>query len=91
MNPEDRVREVLVKAAKTLEKDWHSAYAANDGEDWSITARSKLDQAVAEARHLIAEHADELCVIKSMNTDQFNHAPAELLVYTGSPRSGRPS
>jgi hypothetical protein len=35
--------------------------------------------------------ADELCVIKSMNTDQFNHAPAELLVFTGSPRSGRPS
>src|SRR5258706_3643419 len=35
--------------------------------------------------------ADDLCVIRSMNTDQFNHAPAELLVYTGSPRSGRPS
>jgi hypothetical protein len=35
--------------------------------------------------------ADELCVIRSMNTDQFNHAPAELLIYTGSPRSGRPS
>lgn len=35
--------------------------------------------------------ADELCVVKSMNTDQFNHAPAELLVYTGSPRPGRPS
>ncbi|HEY6226910.1 MAG TPA: DUF1501 domain-containing protein, partial [Verrucomicrobiae bacterium] len=35
--------------------------------------------------------ADELCVIKSMNTDQFNHAPAELLAFTGSPRSGRPS
>jgi hypothetical protein len=35
--------------------------------------------------------ADEMCVIKSMNTDQFNHAPAELLVYTGSPRPGRPS
>ena len=26
-----------------------------------------------------------------MHTDQFNHAPAELLIYTGSPRSGRPS
>ena len=26
-----------------------------------------------------------------MFTDQFNHAPAELLVYTGSPRAGRPS
>jgi hypothetical protein len=35
--------------------------------------------------------ADELCVIKSMYTDQFNHAPAELLLYTGSPRPGRPS
>lgn len=35
--------------------------------------------------------ADELCMIRSMNTDQFNHAPAELLLYTGSPRSGRPS
>ena len=37
------------------------------------------------------EWADEMCVIRSMNTDQFNHAPAELLVYTGSPRPGRPS
>jgi len=35
--------------------------------------------------------ADKLCLIKSMFTDQFNHAPAELMVYTGSPRSGRPS
>jgi hypothetical protein len=37
------------------------------------------------------EVADELCVIRSMNTEQFNHAPAELLMYTGSPRPGRPS
>src|SRR5262245_16869802 len=37
------------------------------------------------------EVADDLCVIRSMNTDQFNHAPAELFVYTGSPRPGRPS
>lgn len=35
--------------------------------------------------------ADDICFIHSMNTDQFNHAPAELLLYTGSPRSGRPS
>jgi hypothetical protein len=35
--------------------------------------------------------ADDLCVIKSMTTDQFNHAPAELFVLTGSPRPGRPS
>jgi hypothetical protein len=35
--------------------------------------------------------ADEMCVIRSMYTEQFNHAPAELLLYTGSARSGRPS
>ena len=35
--------------------------------------------------------ADDMCVVHSMHTDQFNHAPAELFVYTGSPRSGRPS
>ena len=35
--------------------------------------------------------ADEMCVVKSMHTDQFNHTPAELLLFTGSPRGGRPS
>jgi len=35
--------------------------------------------------------ADDICLIKSMNTDQFNHAPAELQLFTGSPRQGRPS
>ncbi len=34
--------------------------------------------------------ADELCIVKSVYTDQFNHAPAQLLLYTGSPRMGRP-
>jgi hypothetical protein len=34
--------------------------------------------------------ADDLCIIKSMHTDQFNHAPAQLFVHTGSPRLGRP-
>ncbi|MGB0582045.1 MAG: DUF1501 domain-containing protein [Limisphaerales bacterium] len=35
--------------------------------------------------------ADDITLIRSMNTDQFNHAPAELLMFTGSPRQGRPS
>jgi hypothetical protein len=39
----------------------------------------------------IAGLADELCFVKSLHTSEFNHAPAELLLYTGSPRQGRPS
>ncbi len=35
--------------------------------------------------------ANEVTVIKSVTTDEFNHAPAELLLYTGSGRQGRPA
>ena len=35
--------------------------------------------------------ADEITFLKAMQTDQFNHAPAQLLLHTGSPRLGRPS
>ena len=37
------------------------------------------------------EVADDLCVINSMHTTQFNHAPAELFVHTGFQQPGRPS
>ena len=39
----------------------------------------------------LAKVVDELCFIKSMHTDQFNHAPAQLFIQTGSPILGRPS
>ena len=35
--------------------------------------------------------ADELTFLKAVHTDQFNHAPAQLLMHTGSARLGRPS
>ncbi len=35
--------------------------------------------------------ADEITTVRSMHTDQFNHAPAELLLFTGHARQGRPS
>src|SRR4249919_2636684 len=34
---------------------------------------------------------DELSFLRAVTTDQFNHAPAQLLMHTGSPRLGRPS
>jgi hypothetical protein len=39
----------------------------------------------------IASVADDLCVIRSMFTTQFNHSPAQLLLQTGDPRFGSPS
>ena len=35
--------------------------------------------------------ADRLTIVRSMHTDQFNHAPAQLLMHTGAPRPGRAS
>ena len=35
--------------------------------------------------------ADELCVVRSMQTDAVNHAPAQILMNTGSQQFGRPS
>ncbi|QEG33400.1 DUF1501 domain-containing protein [Bythopirellula goksoeyrii] len=38
-----------------------------------------------------AEHVDRVCFVKSMQTDQFNHGPAQLMVHTGQARMGYPS
>jgi hypothetical protein len=35
--------------------------------------------------------ADELCLIKTLHTEQFNHAPAQLFLLSGFGRFGRPS
>lgn len=34
---------------------------------------------------------DEVTILKAVTTDQFNHAPAQLMMHTGSARLGRPS
>jgi hypothetical protein len=39
----------------------------------------------------LATVADDLAFLKAVQTDQFNHAPAQLLMHTGSARLGRPS
>jgi hypothetical protein len=39
----------------------------------------------------ISKIVDEIAVVRSMTTDQFNHAPADLMLFTGSPRFGSAS
>jgi hypothetical protein len=56
---------------------------------------SKQGQAGAEMSDLLPhlhKISDDLCIVKSMATDVFNHGPAKLFANTGSPQfSGRPS
>jgi len=54
----------------------------------------KHGQAGTELSELLphlASVADDVAVVKSMHTDQFNHAPAQLFLHTGAARQGRPS
>ena len=55
---------------------------------------SKHGQSGTELSHLLphlASVSDDIAIVKSMHTDQFNHAPAQIFLFTGSPRQGRPS
>ncbi len=55
---------------------------------------SRHGQSGAEISELLphtAAIADDLCIVKSMVTDAFNHAPAQIFMSTGSQQFGRPS
>lgn len=53
--------------------------------------KGQSGQWFSEVLPRLGELADDLTFVKSMVTDQFNHAPAQLLLYTGSSLAGRPS
>lgn len=48
-------------------------------------------QWVSELLPHLSRTIDDVCIIRSVNTEQFNHAPAQLLLHTGQPRLGYPS
>ena len=43
---------------------------------------------ISEVLPRTAEIADELCLIRTMQTDAVNHAPAQILMNTGSQNFG---
>lgn len=48
-------------------------------------------QYLSELLPNLAKVADKMCVIRTVHTEQFNHAPAQLFIHTGTPRLGNPS
>jgi len=58
------------------------------GTPYTFEPRGESGTLVSELLPHFSEHVDDVAVIKSMHTDQFNHAPAQLLLYTGSQRFG---
>jgi len=61
------------------------------GPTFAFAKHGKSGIEVSEIMPHTASIVDELCLIKSMQTDAVNHAPAQILMNTGSPLFGRPS
>jgi Protein of unknown function (DUF1501) len=61
------------------------------GPKFKFNKHGKSGIEVSEAIPHIGSIADELCFIRSMQTDAVNHAPAQMLMNTGSQLFGRPS
>jgi hypothetical protein len=61
------------------------------GSQYPFHQSGKSGHWISDRLPYLEQHIDDLCFIKSMRTDQFNHAPAQLLVQTGDARLGHPS
>jgi hypothetical protein len=51
----------------------------------------KSGQEISDFLPYTAKIADEICIVRSMHTDQINHDPAHTVMNTGTSISGRPS
>ena len=61
------------------------------GSPFSFARYGDSGAEISELLPHTARIADQLCVIKSLQTDQFNHTPALLFLQTGSTQPGLPS
>ncbi len=58
---------------------------------FAFKQRGESGQWVSDLLPHLSNVIDKVSVIRTVNTDQFNHAPAQLFVHTGTPRLGNPS
>jgi hypothetical protein len=61
------------------------------GSPYSFAQHGKSGAWVSELLPHQAKIVDKIAIVRSVVTDEINHAPAELFLYSGSPRPGRPS
>ncbi len=61
------------------------------GPKFKFARHGKSGAELSELLPHLATVADELCIVKSMVTDAFNHAPAQIFMNTGAQQFGRPS
>ena len=58
------------------------------GSQYPFHQAGRSGQWISDRLPFLERQIDDLCFVHSMHTDQFNHAPAQLLVQTGNARLG---
>lgn len=61
------------------------------GPQFSFAQYGQSETWVSELLPHFQQVVDDVLIMKAVKTDEFNHAPAQLFMHTGSPRLGRPS
>ena len=78
-----------------LIKDYRAAFIDPNstllGPKFKFAKHGKCGAELSEILPHMAEVVDEIAIVKSMVTDAFNHAPAQILMSTGSVQFGKPS
>ncbi len=61
------------------------------GHQYKFQQQGKSGMWVSEQMPHLSKTVDDICFIKTMQTEQFNHGPAQLMVHTGASQMGSPS
>jgi hypothetical protein len=61
------------------------------GSRFKFARHGQSGQQISELLPHMATVADDIAVIRSLHTDEINHAPAQMFLHTGAGRGGRPS
>lgn len=61
------------------------------GSPWRFSPQGASGHVMSELLPHLAGVADQLAILRSMHTDEINHAPAQLFLHSGFGRGGRPS
>lgn len=76
-------------------KDQRYAFIQRDaalmGSRFAFARHGQSGAELSEVLPHLATVVDDLAIIRSVHTNQFNHAPAQVFMNTGSPQLGRPS
>jgi hypothetical protein len=61
------------------------------GGQFAFRRHGQSGQWLSELLPHFSRVVDRTCIVRTVHTDQFNHAPAQLFVHTGTPRLGNPA